>query len=253
MLNEERRAAIVQLLHEQGKVEVRDLSRRFGTSDATIRNDLNDLQRHGVLKRAHGGAVRVDPSTFDPALDIKTRLHSDEKRRIGVAAAALVDDGSSILLDSGSTTHQVARHIKGKKNITVITNGVNIATELVGVPGLQLILLGGRVRDNSVSVVGQSAVEMLERLSVDTLFMAVDACDLEFGLTTPNLDECLVNQAMLRVARRKILVADSTKFGHRSLSLIAPVTAIDTVITDTHLEADVRRGLAERSIEVVLV
>ena len=253
MLNLERRAKILELLAEHGKVGVSELSRLFKTSEVTIRNDLKDLHRQGLLRRAHGGAVKVETVSVDPSLQVKAEQHADEKRRIGAAAAALVKDGDSIILDSGTTTQQIAKQIKGKKELTVITNGLNIALELLGSKGVQLILLGGMVRENSFSAVGHFAEEMLGQLSANKLFLAVDAFDLEFGLTTPNLEESKVNQAMVRVAREVTLVADSSKFGKRSLSRIVPLGQINKIVTDDALPEDSRAELRARGIELILV
>src|SRR6185436_2671061 len=144
MLNLERRTQILELLEKNGQVNVIDLSRRFKTSEVTIRNDLKDLHTRGLVRRAHGGAVKTNTVSMDPSLKIKAELHADEKRRIGAAAASLVNDGDSIILDSGTTTQQIARQIKHKKDLKVITNGLNIAMELFGAKDIQLIFLGGR-------------------------------------------------------------------------------------------------------------
>lgn len=253
MLNLERRTKILELLEKHGQVAVPDLSRRFKTSEVTIRNDLKDLHQRGLIRRAHGGAVKVATVSTDPSLKIKAELHADEKRRIGAAAAALINDGDSIILDSGTTTQQIARQIKHKKDLKVITNGLNIAMELFGAKDIQLILLGGVIRQNSLSAVGHFAEDMLGQLSADKLFLAVDACDVEFGLSTPNVEESQVNQAMARIAREKILVADSSKFGKRSLSRIVPLTYIDTIITDRALPLETQTELRSRDVKLILV
>jgi DeoR family transcriptional regulator of aga operon len=252
MLNLERRNKILELVEERGKVEVAELSRRFKISEATIRNDLKDLHRRGLVRRAHGGAVRIDTVGADPSLQVKAGIRAEQKRRIGAAAAALVEDGDSIILDSGTTTQQIARHLRGKRNVKVITNALNVASELVAAKGVRLILLGGLVRQNSLSVVGHFAQDMLAQLSADKLFLAVDAFDLELGLSTPNLEESQVNQAMARVAKRTILVADSSKFGKQSLSRIIPLSAIHTIVTDDELPADARAAFDARGIVVIL-
>jgi DeoR family transcriptional regulator of aga operon len=252
MLNLERRNKILELVEERGKVEVAELSRRFEISDATIRNDLKELDRRGLVHRAHGGAIRVDTAAADPSLQVKAGIRAEQKRRIGAAAAALVEDGDSIILDSGTTTQQIARHLKGKRNLKVITNALKVAAELASAASVQLILLGGLVRPNSLSVVGHFAQDMLAQLAADKLFLAVDAFDLELGLSTPNLEESQVNQAMARVAKRTILVADSSKFGKQSLSRIVPLSAVHTIVTDDELPADARAALDARGIEVIL-
>jgi len=253
MLNLERRSKILELLEKQGQVSVVDLSRRFKTSEVTIRNDLKDLHQRGLVQRAHGGAVKIAKVSVDPSLKIKAELHAEDKRRIGAAAAALVNDGESIILDSGTTTQQIARQIKDKKDLKVITNGLNIAMELFDAEDIQLILLGGVIRQNSLSAVGHFAEDILGQLSADKLFLAVDACDVEFGLSTPNVEESQVNQAMARIARETILVADSSKFGKRSLSRIVPLSAIDVIITDRGLPAETQAELRSRDIKLILV
>jgi DeoR family transcriptional regulator of aga operon len=186
-------------------------------------------------------------------LQVKAAIHADEKQRIGVAAAALIKDGDSIILDSGTTTQHIARQIKDRKDLTVITNGINVAMELLGARDVRLILLGGMVRQNSYSAVGHFAEDMLLQLSADKLFLAVDACDLDFGLSTPNPEESKVNQAMVQIATETILVADSSKFGKRSLSRIVPLSAIDKVITDGALALDIQTELRARSVQLILV
>jgi len=170
-----------------------------------------------------------------------------------MAAAALVNDGDSIILDSGTTTQQIARQIKHKKDLKVITNGLNIAMELFGAKDIQLIFLGGVIRHNSLSAVGHFAEDILAQLSADKLFLAVDACDAEFGLSTPNVEESQVNQAMVRIAKQRILVADSSKFGKRSLSRIIPLAEIDVIITDRNLSAEMQSDLRARELKLVLV
>ena len=252
MLNLERQAKILELIEEHGKVEVGDLSRSLGASEVTIRKDLKELHARGLLRRAHGGAVRAETVSADPSLQIKAGLHAEEKRRIGAAAAALVADGESIILDSGTTTQQVARHLRDRRGLKVITNALNVAAALTGAGEVEVILLGGILRQNSGSLVGQFAEEMLRQFSVDKLFLAVDAVDLEFGLSTPNLDESHVNQAMVHAARETILVADSSKFGRRSLSRIVPLSEVTRVVTDRGLPESTRAGLRELGVELIL-
>ena len=142
MLNVERHSKIIELIARQGKVEVQELSRLFQISAVTIRNDLKDLHKRGLVRRAHGGAVRIETVNVDATLQVKASLRADEKQRIGAAAAALIKDGDSVILDSGTTTQHIAKQIKDRKDLTVITNGINIAMELLGVKDVRLVLLG---------------------------------------------------------------------------------------------------------------
>ena len=252
MLAEERRRKIVQLTQRDGRVVVKDLARRFSTSLITIRKDLEYLQGQGRIERAHGGALPIDGGALqDPSLREKERLHRKEKDRIAVAAARLVRPGQVIILDSGTTSTAVARATKTIRNLTVITNGVNIAAELVGT-GVEVILTGGVLRPNSFSLVGPLAEESLRYVTAELLFLAVDGFDLEYGLTTPNLLEAKVNRVMIANAKRTIVVCDSSKFGHRSLSLIAPTSAVHETITDDKIPPKYLRGLRDAGVKVTI-
>jgi DeoR/GlpR family transcriptional regulator of sugar metabolism len=252
MMAEERRTQILQIIREHGKVRVNELTERFKTSAVTIRGDLRELHSRGLVLRSHGGAVAPDAVSPESPLQERSQLHAQEKRRIGAAAAALVHDGETIILDSGTTTQEIAKNLRGKQNLQVITNGVNVAMELLGVRGIQLIIVGGILRDDSVSVVGRFAEDMLQQFSADKLFLGAAGCDPEFGASTPNPDEALVNQTMVRIAREVILIADSSKFDKRCLSRIAPFTEIDKVVTDRNLPEDVQSQVRAKGCEIIL-
>jgi len=253
MLTEERRSAIVSLLHENGKVEVKDLSRRFSTSEVTIRTDLKELHQRGLVYKSHGGAVLPLTANGGASLQEKFSLQSDEKSRIGAAAAELVKDGETIILDSGTTTHEIAKRIKDRTGLTVITNGVNIAAELAGFRGIQIILLGGILRHSALSVVGHFAEEMLAQLTADKLFIAADGCSLEFGISTPKFEESRINQAMVAIASEKYLVADSSKFGKNSLSRIVSLWEMNGVITNKDLSEEYQAEIKAHGLQLILV
>src|SRR5271165_6149568 len=246
MLNEERRRAILDLLTHQGRVLVAELSRQFETSQVTIRKDLEILHAHGLVHRTHEGALE------DPTLREKEKLHHQEKQRIAEIAAAKVNEGQVLILDSGTTTTAIARSLRNFRNLTIITNAVNIAAELSGT-SVEVILTGGTLRKNSFSLVGPIAEETLRRLSADLLFLGVDGFDVHYGLSTPNLLEAKVNRVMIDIARKTIAVCDSSKFGRRSLSLIAPCSALQEVITDRGAPKSDIRILKQAGIEVTLV
>jgi DeoR family transcriptional regulator, aga operon transcriptional repressor len=232
MLIEERRRAILAALRIDGRVLVADLAKRFHTSQVTIRKDLEVLHSTGKIHRTHGGAVPAHEGALeDPTLLEKEKLHRKEKIQIAAAAAHMVEEGQVVILDSGTTTTAIARALRHHQNLTIITNAVNIAAELAG-SSLEVILTGGTLRKNSFSLVGPIAEETLRRLNADILFLGVDGFDVHFGLSTPNLLEAKVNRAMMDVARVVVAVCDSSKFGRRSLSLIAPPSAVHRVITD---------------------
>jgi DeoR family transcriptional regulator of aga operon len=253
MLSEERRRAICEIVSREGRVVVKDLARRFSTSYVTIRNDLESLHSHGLVKRTHGGALPPQAGALlDPSLREKENLHPAEKQRIAEASAALVRERESVILDSGTTATAVARALRKFRSLTVITNAVNIAAELAGTP-IEVVLTGGTLRKNSFSLVGPLAEDSLHRLSADIMFLAVDGFDVRYGLTTPNLLESRVNRVMMEIARKTIVICDSSKFGRRSLSLIAPPSAIHHVITDSGVSKGDLGILRDSGIELTIV
>src|SRR5689334_9922552 len=253
VLNEERRRAILDLLTHQGRVLVTELARQFETSQVTIRKDLEILHAHGLVHRTHGGALPAREGALeDPTLREKEKLHRQEKLRIAENAASRVTEGQVIILDSGTTTTAIARALRNLRNLTVVTNAVNIAAELAGTE-LEVILTGGTLRNNSFSLVGPIAEETLRRLSADLLFLGVDGFDVHFGLSTPNLLEAKVNRVMVEIARQTVAVCDASKFGRRSLSLIAPTSSLHQVITDRGVPKSDLRALKQSGIEVTLV
>src|SRR6202046_151157 len=253
MLNEERQRAILELLRRDGRVVVVDLAEQYATPQVTIRKDLDALHLKGLIHRTHGGALPArDGALEDPTLREKEKLHRQEKLRIADTAAGKVKEGQVLILDSGTTTTAIARALRNFKNLTIITNAVNIAAELAGT-AVEVILTGGTLRQNSFSLVGPIAEETLRRLSADLLFLGVDGFDAHFGLSTPNLLEAKVNRVMVEVAKRTVAVCDSSKFGRRSLSLIAPPSALKEVITDRAVPKTDLRALKQAGIEVTLV
>jgi DeoR family transcriptional regulator of aga operon len=253
MLIDERRRHILSLVHSQGRVLVGELSRTLGISQITIRKDLEHLQSRGLVQRTHGGALRLlSGALFDPSLQEKQKLHSQEKVRIAEEAARMVQEGQCVMLDSGTTTTAVAHALKRFSQLTLITNAVNIAADLTST-NFEVILIGGTLRRNSFSLVGPLAEDVLEEIHADILFLGVDGFDVETGMTTPNFLESRVNRAMVKASRRVVVVCDSTKFDRRSLSRIAPTSAVHCVITDSNLPHETAEGLRNQKIEVILV
>lgn len=253
MLNEERRRAILDQLTHQGRVLVTELSHQFETSQVTIRKDLEILHANGLIHRTHGGALPAREGALeDPTLREKEKLHRQEKLRIAENAASKVKEGQVIILDSGTTTTAIARALRNFQNLTIITNAVNIAAELAGT-AVEVILTGGTLRKNSFSLVGPIAEETLRRLSADMLFLGLDGIDVQYGFSTPNLLEAKVNRVMVEIAKKTTAVCDSSKFGRRSLSLIAPISAAQEVITDRGTPKSDVRVLKQAGVEVTIV
>ncbi len=253
MLNEERRRLILDHLDHNGRVLVADLAREFRTSQVTIRKDLDVLHATGRIHRTHGGALPARKSALeDPTLREKEKLHRKEKLQIAAAAARMVKESQVVILDSGTTTTAIAKALRQFTNLTIITNAVNIAAELSG-SSLEVILTGGTLRKNSFSLVGPIAEETLRRLNADILFLGVDGFDVHYGLSTPNLLEAKVNRAMMEVTRISVAVCDSSKFGRRSLSSIAPPSAVHHLITDRGIPKSDLAAVRKAGIQVTLV
>ncbi len=252
MLNEERRQKIREILSQKKRVLVKEISKDFQTSEVTIRKDLQVLENRGLLSRVHGGAILNESSVPDLALTEKELIHSKEKQRIAQKASEMINEGDVILLDSGSTTTQIARIIKFNNNIKIITNAVNIASELAASKN-EVILTGGLLREKSFSLVGPIAETTLTNMNADKLFLGVDGIHFDYGLTTPNLMEGRVNQLMIKMAHEVILVADSSKFGKRSMSVISDIQAVDVLITDKNIRDEDLRKLRNYEVQVVLV
>ena len=253
VLNEERRRAILDLINRDGRGLVADLAQQFETSQVTIRKDLEILHAHGLVHRTHGGALPSrDGALADPTLREKEKLHRKEKLRIAGAAAAMVQEGQVVILDSGTTTTAIARALRDFNNLTIVTNAANIAAELAG-SNVEVILTGGTLRKNSFSLVGPIAEDTLRRLNADVLFLGVDGFDVHYGLSTPNLLEAKVNRVMVDISKKVVAVCDSSKFGRRSLSHILPTEKVHQVITDHGAPKFDLKALRKAGIEVTLV
>lgn len=253
---EKRREQILAELSQQRMVRVTDLSARFGISDVSIRRDLERLEMLGLLKRVHGGAVAMPGSVAGQGYQTRLQQRVREKERIGLAAAALIHSGERVIFDSGTTVLQVARHLPGHLlmdgNLTVITSSLPVVRELGPWKGVDLILLGGIYLSEYDVVVGPQTIDNLKGLNADKLILGADGLTFSHGITTSNLLEAEVDQAMVRAAREIIVVADSSKIGVIGLTSIMPLTEINTLITDSSAPADFVARLQEGGVNVIL-
>ena len=251
---EERRRRIRTLIEQNSQGTVAELAQQFGVSAVTIRADLTALEQLGALVRTHGGALPRGDSDELP-IDVKQTLNRAEKVRIAAAAAALIEDGQTVILDSGTTTAEIARHIRTLKlsSVNVITNALNIAVLLANAPHVNVIIPGGILRQKSWSLSGPQAEQALSTLQADILFLGVDSLDPEIGLMTPYVLEAQLNAQMIRIARKVVAVTDSSKLLRRNLSVIAPVDQVDLLITDTAANAQCIESVRARGVEVRLV
>lgn len=250
----ERHRRIRELVGQRAKITVTEVAHMFGISQVTARNDLNALADIGALVRTRGGAL-AQSDDADVPLVVKQTLRRPEKMRIAQEAVKLIGEGQTIMLDSGTTTAEIAKQIRGLKlqSINVITNALNIALLLASVPHVNLVMLGGVLRPSSYSLGGPQAESALQGLHADILFLGFDGLDPDIGLMTPHLLEARLNARMLEIARSVVAVGDSSKIGRRSLSVIAKIDQIDRIITDTGVADDMVRALRARGAQVVLV
>ena len=249
----ERRHRILDLLREHGRVTVDALATRFVTSAVTIRSDLAALEAGGSLERTHGGAL-LSRDDDDRPLAVKRTLHHAEKVRIAKAAVALIQNGETIILDSGTTTAEIAKQIRKLDgfSINVITNALNIATLLSDLAFVRLIMPGGILRPESNSLSGHMAEAALCDLQADRLFLGADGLDPERGVMTPHLPEAQLNAKMIAISRQVIAVADSSKLLRRNISLIARVDQLHMLITDSGADPVVVAELERRGVDVRL-
>ncbi len=249
----QRRQQIVEQLLQHGSVQVADLVERYGVSAVTIRADLTHLESQGLAARNHGGASLQHTPPQEHDIHEKDTLNLPLKETIGAYAAQLVKPGDNIILDSGSTTMALARHLRTQRDVTVMTNGLNIAWELAEAPGVKLLMTGGALHQPSLSLHGHQAEASLASYSFDTLFLGVDGLDLQFGLTTHHGAEASLNHRMVERARRIVVLTDSSKFGKVSLHRIAKLEEMHALITDDGISAEYREGLQRLGIEVIVV
>lgn len=243
----ERRQIITTLVRERGSVQVAPLAERFGVSMQTIRKDLHFLTQRGVAERSYGGAMLagVVNVTAEPAVEAKRAIHTDEKTRIGRLAASMVAPGESVVLDSGTTTLQIAHHLPDDEDITVLTNDLDILDALARKERINVVMLGGALRRRNRAFYGAQTVGALDDLRVDKLFLGVDGFDIEYGITTHYEPEAMLNRKMVEAARQVIAVTDGSKFGRVCLHRIIDIADIDDLVTDETVP-DAVLGAADR-------
>jgi DeoR family fructose operon transcriptional repressor len=253
MYAEERQQEILRRTREAGRVDVVSLAEDFGVTMETIRRDLTVLERAGAVRRVHGGAIAVERLGFEPALAARDAVMTAEKERIAKAALAELPADGSIIIDAGSTTGRLVQALPADRELTVIVNSPPLATVLATRANLNVIMLGGRVRGRTLATVDDWAMRPLDRLRVDVAFMGTNGCSVEVGLTTPDPAEAAMKEAMIRAARRSVVLLDHTKVGNDYLARFATLAEVSVLITDTGLDSGLAAELAAAGPEVVRV
>ncbi len=249
MFAEERQIEISLILGKMGSIKVNELSEHFNISEATVRRDLQEMENKKLLTRTHGGAVKADITNFEPSFMEKRDERHEEKFAIASFAAGLVKNGDTIILDSGTTTLEIAKIITAE-NITVITNSIDIAVELSNRNNVELILTGGTLRLNTRAMVGYICEEMLKNFRVDKAFIGANGISLSDGITTPNLVEARVKKAMINSSLKSIIVADSSKFDNVCFSVICPITNVYSIITSGNITQELIDGYNNQGVKI---
>ncbi|NBC35825.1 DeoR family transcriptional regulator [Novosphingobium sp. FSY-8] len=249
---EGRRAEILEWIREEGSARVRDLAKAFAVSEVTIRQDLERLETDGQIERVHGGAFLKSVPQQVRAMALQHHENMEAKHRIGQAGAALVQDGETIILDSGSTTTQVAAHLLERRDLTVITNGLNMALLLGAQPSITVHMPGGQFKAPTLSVSGEGSADYFHGLFVKRLFLAAAAVSIEEGMTIPSLADIPIKRAMIASAEKVYLVVDSSKIGRRSFSSVGPISLIHALITDNGISAEDKARFEDAGIEVII-
>ena len=247
----QRRQGILNLIREDGHAKVQQLSKIFKVSEVTIRQDLETLEEMGYIQREHGGAFLKDVGIFAKTGMLFNQHHMEEKQEIARKAVGLVREGDSIILDSGSTTTELAKLLLNFNSLNVITNGLNIAMILGENPGINLIISGGEFKAPTLSLTGDMAAATFKNIHVDKLFLATAGISADFQLTYPSLSDLAVKSAMLRAASQVYLLADSSKLGYSSFASLGRISLIDTLITDNKITAAQLDTLKEMKVSVL--
>jgi DeoR/GlpR family transcriptional regulator of sugar metabolism len=252
---EERQHQIGRLVVERGRVRVGDLAERFGVSGVTIRKDLAALERQGRVVRTHGGAVSPVGAGAERAFDVRERLQRAEKAAIGAAAAAMVTDGESIALDASTTAFAMARHLRGRDwlHLTVITNGLRIALELAGVPGLTVVMPGGFIRPEALSLVGPMGEGLLARVNVQRAFLGATGFSTDAGLCDGTEEEAQIKRLLVAAAAETVGLVDRTKWSRTSLATFCPTASLTAVVTDAPAPPAMAAALRSAGVRVVEV
>lgn len=246
-----RRQKVAAIVAKDGEATFAELAESFGVSEMTIRRDLEALELAGLVRRVRGGAIPVVGRSHEPPIVERRNAAVQAKRAIGKAAASLLEDGETAILDVGTTTLECARALSGFRRLTVVTASLLVAQELSNAVGIRTLLTGGVLRPGEMSLIGPRAEDSFSDLNCDTVFLGVGGIDIEPGLTEYNLDDARVKQAALQAARRCVVLADESKFGRITFATIAPLSRVDVLVTDASPDHPMVAQVAEAGVEVI--
>jgi DeoR family transcriptional regulator, fructose operon transcriptional repressor len=251
LFSQERCMKIVEMLQGKTSIKVNELAEFFNVSESTIRRDLKEMEENGLLSRTHGGAVGINNTRFEPTYREKEDAKHDEKEKIGKFAATIIEDGSTIILDSGTTTLEVAKNITAK-NITVLTNSIDIAYILSEKDDIEVIVTGGSLRQTTRAMVGSITEKILSQFRVDMAFIGANGISLSDGITTPNMIEAQSKRMMIDISHKVVILADSTKFNNVCFSVISPIKRISSIITSSDLDEMTKKEFEDAGVEIMI-
>jgi DeoR/GlpR family transcriptional regulator of sugar metabolism len=252
MMPNQRRDKILELLKEDGSAKVIELAKLFKVTEVTIRQDLEKLENDGLVLREHGGAFLKNVEDQVRTFSLAHQENMGKKELIAKKCLEFIESGDTIILDSGSTTTEIAKKLRGIKDLTVITNALNIALMLGAQPGIEVIVTGGEFKPPTLSLTGQKAADFFKGLNVQKLFLATAGISLKSGLTYPSISDLVVKKAMIDAADTTYLVADSTKIGKSAFASLGALSMIDYIITDSGIEDKHKQLFQENEIELII-
>ncbi|WP_209402757.1 DeoR/GlpR family DNA-binding transcription regulator [Pseudozobellia sp. WGM2] len=251
LLATKRREKIIEFLKEDGSAKVIDLAKLFKVTEVTIRQDLEKLENQGLIIREHGGAFLKDMGDKVKSFSLVHQENLELKETIAIKCLDFIESGDTIILDSGSTTTEIAKKLIGYKNLTVITNALNIALMLGTEPGIEVIMTGGEFKPPTLSLTGQKAADFFKGLNVQKLFLATAGISLKSGLTYPSISDLVVKKAMINAADITYLVADSTKIGKNALASLGALSLIDYIVMDDGIQEKDKQVFKDNEIEII--
>jgi len=249
----ERRDQVLRFITQRGRITVDELIDEFKVSGATIRRDLEFLEKQNLIQRAHGGAISKSRVIFEPDYSEQKERFLEEKKRIGREASKLVEEREVIFLEASTTVLQLAKHIRNKRNLTIVTNSLDVARELEGNGEIELILTGGILKRRTRALIGPLAETSFKQIRVDKAFMGVSALDISYGITMATLEEAQTRKEIHQAANKIIVLSDHSKFGKQNFAYIAPVNSIDILVTDKGISEKTKREMEKMGIEVRIV
>jgi len=253
MFLEERLEKILKIVSEKDRLTVKQASKLLGVSNDTIRRDIIKLVKSNLVMRTHGGIVSKSSILFDPALEERVIEHKEEKELIATQASSMINDSEVIILNAGTTTERIIKYLSNVKNLIILTNALNIAINTIRYSNIETIIIGGNVRKGNLSIIGPDSINMIKNYHAEKLFIGISAISIERGLMTPNRMEAEINSELLKIAKKVIVVADSSKIGRMSLYSFGTIDDIDVLITDKNGDKEFLTELKKRNKEVIIV